>query len=152
MLARKIVLCILSVCFLSSCSGKKTISTTDKVPVVPVSGIVTVDGASAAGVKFQCIPQGDFAVKGKENLLRGSTDDTGAFRVNLYQDEKGIPPGEYALTFVWPTESMKKRSKKKEVTSDRLNGKYADAKKSPLKFKVESGKPLELEPIQLKTK
>ncbi len=141
------VLCCLTSC--SEPSGPKI----KKVPVVPVQGTVTIDGNPEMGVVVRCIPQGSFEVKEYEKSLGGRTDEAGKFKLSTYEAGDGLPPGEYALTFNWPPPvSLTKSSGKGTLSNDRLNGKYGEVEKSPLKFTVEKGKPLELEEIDLKTK
>ena len=145
---------IVSLVVLTSCGTKKnTGPKIDKVPVVPVAGEITVDGKPELGVIIQCIPQSTpFAVPGKESALIANTDKDGKFKMRVYEDEEGLPPGDYALIAYWPTISFKKRSETEKRDSDRFKSKYSTVEKAPTKFKVESGKPLKLDLIDLKTK
>lgn len=148
-----VALCSTTLLCLTACGQKKVVFTEKKVPVVPVTATVTVDGKAEAGVHYHCHPQGDFPVKEKKDAISGVTDAKGKIDFKLYFDESGIPPGDYAVTFYWPEDSLKKRSRKDEMSKDRLKQKYVKVDKAPLKFKVEAGaKKLELEPVDLVTK
>ena len=137
---------------LTSCGGQRPGLKIDRVAVVPVQGSVTVDGQPAAGVKVRCIPTGNFEAKDVVNALGGTTDEEGNFTLGTYEIADGVPPAEYALTFVWPIVSLKKQSRADEAKSDRLKGKYATKETAPIKFKVEEGEPVVLDLIDLKTK
>lgn len=145
--------CLAILPLLTSCGQKKVDFTEKKVPVVPVTVTVTVDGKPEPGVHYHCHPVGDFPVKEKADAISGVTDSTGKIDFKLYFDQSGIPPADYAVIFYWPPASVKKHSRKEDIKADQFKQKYAKVEKAPLKFKVESGaQKLELEPLDLKTK
>ena len=140
-------------CFTAGCGEKQAGPKITKVPVVPVKGEVTVDGNPEAGVVLTCVPQGAGAADKK--ILNATTDENGKFTFTTYEVGDGLPLGEYAVTFLWPpvsTFTKKRVTREEEVESDRLHGKYASAKDSPLKFTAEAGKPLALDTVDLQTK
>ena len=145
---------ILSLVVLTSCGTKKSTGPkVEKVPVVPVSGELTVDGKPEIGVIIKCIPQTTpFAVPDRADALICSTDKDGKFKLSVYDDQDGLPPGDYALTAYWPSITLGRRSEKEKRDSDQLKKKYSTVEKAPRKFTVEAGKPLKLDLIDLKTK
>lgn len=150
------VLLLCAVSCLSSCSGTKPPEfKIDKVTVVPVRGAVTVDGEPQAGVKVGVIPQGEFSYKNlSPKALSGTTNEQGEFALTTYDPADGIPPGKYSLIFTWPALALKPMGgNAAEEKSDRFKGRYATRDKSPMKVvTVEEGSPVELEPVNLKTK
>jgi hypothetical protein len=124
-----------------------------KVPVTPVTGTITVDGAPQAGIEIGCVPVGTFSYGDlSAKMLHGTTNEKGEFALGTYDLSDGVPAGEYSLTFSWPIISLIKQEDTKKAKSDRLKGKYSTAKNSPKKIKVEEGKPLQVEALDLKTK
>ena len=146
---------VLAIFGLPSCGGAKKkapVSKLDKVPVTPVKGIINVDGTPKPGIQCQFVPQDELAAKWNGRKFASITNDAGEFNVNAYQDEKGLPAGKYAVTFIWPTETMKKRSQKELEASDQLKKKYLNVTPNSKRVEVEEGKPLDLGTIELTTK
>ena len=161
MLARAVcyLTLLVAACFSISCSQKPTGRAIKKLPVVEVTGVVTVDGQPAEGVAIRCIPQGADAesrvsvLKDAVSAFRAVTKDDGTFSLRTYEEGDGLPAGEYVITFAWPApyEGMQKRSSREIEASDRLQGKYTKPE-NWVKFNVIAGSPLELEPFKLTTK
>src|SRR6185295_11508411 len=70
----------------------------------------------------------------------------GTFHVVTYGNTDGAPAGDYIVLVTWPGE----RDPNDEEASppDKLGGKFADPKTTPLKAKVESG-PTKLAPFNV---
>lgn len=134
---------------LASC-GKSAPAIPNQVPTTRVFGVVTVDGKPAEAVTVRANPLTAFPeerAKYKQGLLTQTRAD-GKFTFGIYQRDGGIPVGEYALTFLWFNSNT---SSALEANKDLLNGLYSPVDKSPKKFTVEAGKPLDLGTIELKT-
>src|SRR5262245_2780792 len=118
----------------AGCSGKDP---RQKV-CYPAEGQVLVKSQPAVGAIVAFQPAGG---ANPEEWYAGYPQATvgpdGTFHVLTYGTQDGAPAGEYVVTIVWPGE----RDPKDEEASppDKLNGQYADPKKSPLKAKVENG-------------
>jgi hypothetical protein len=67
-----------------------------KVPVAPVSGIVTVDGLAPA--PFTLVMLWD-PKKPSANVLRTICDSEGRFAFTSYEGGDGVPPGTYVVLF-----------------------------------------------------
>lgn len=143
---------IMTVCCLASCGEKRLGPKINKVPVVPVSGTVKVDGKPEAGVVIRCVPLGEFKNTDIINSMGGQTDTLGEFTLHTYEIDDGVPPGEYALLFAWPTVTLKKGGRADEDKNDRLKKKYSKLDQPFLKIKVEPDTPKTLEEVQLSTK
>jgi hypothetical protein len=123
---------------LSGCSEKR-------ITVVPVSGKVTYQGAPAAGAEVVLHPVG--AKEDKTFSATGKVKDDGTFKIGVYDEADGAPPGEYVATVQWF----------KVVQTDGGVGRgpnvlpkeYSRAESSPVKVTVENG-PTELKPIDVK--
>ncbi|MFO0917721.1 MAG: hypothetical protein U0872_05325 [Planctomycetaceae bacterium] len=139
---------------LASCSQGHKGPEIKKYPVTPVKGSVMIDGEPQAGVIIRCIPTGAFDYPGlSPETLGATTNEQGQYTLGTYEPADGVPAGEYALTFIWPTRSLRPSTRDgAELKNDRLKGKYAKAKGSPLKITVEEGSPQEVDPVELKTK
>jgi hypothetical protein len=154
--------CLALICVvftLTSCGGgPRPGSNIKRAPTVKVSGEVTVDGNAAEGVMIACIPQGNYEHPEAATLLNATSDADGRFVFTTYDLNDGLPPGEYALTFIWPKPKegpmgiAKRQTNAEKLASDQLNRKYDSAAKSPAKITVEKGNPLEMETIELTTK
>jgi 5-hydroxyisourate hydrolase-like protein (transthyretin family) len=113
---------------------------------VHVAGQVFIDGQPApAPINVMC-----HDVKGldKEHptVSQAMTDNQGRFEISTYESGDGIPPGEYVLTFEWGAISLVSMQ---YGGPDKLEGRYSDPQKSPFRFQVESGKPLDLGRLEL---
>ena len=146
------ILLLIFVFCLASCGGSKQASKVKKVPLTLVKGTVTVDGEAEQGVKVTFNPVGEFEPKEHRTGLVRTTNDKGEYVMGTYELADGLPPGEYALTFVWSPNEITLGNGPTRKPTDKFEGKYSDAKNPVLKVTVESGKPLVVEQIELKTK
>ncbi len=116
----------------------------DAKPVVPVSGVVLVDGKPLAGVRIKFHD----AAQNPQNatLSSATTDDEGHFKAWTYRPDDGVPPGEYTVTF----DDQSQTKPHMRSGPDRFKGKYSDPNKSTIKFTVPpKGKPVDLGEIEL---
>lgn len=114
-------------------------------PVLPVSGIVHVDGAPLAGIEivFNAKTQGP----SNATLSVATTDPEGRFKAWTYQKDDGIPPGDYTVTF----NDQSQAKPHLRDNPDLFKGKYSDKKNSEFKLSVpESGEPIDMGTIELK--
>ena len=113
-------------------------------PVIPVSGIVLVDGAPLANVQIRFHP----AKQDPKNatLTQATTDAEGRFKAFTYKVDDGVPPGDYTVTF----NDQSKRQPHERSSPDSFKGKYSDPNKSEIKLTVpENGKPIDMGKIEL---
>ncbi|MEO2032891.1 MAG: carboxypeptidase-like regulatory domain-containing protein [Planctomycetaceae bacterium] len=109
-------------CLVSHGCGSDRPAPPNQKKVVPVSGVVTVDGVAVPRVRVKLNPK-----QGRDSANPTSstaiTDDEGRFAVTTYYAGDGAPPGEYALTFTYIVDSSLK-------SSDAFRGAYASADSS----------------------
>ncbi|MBN9118201.1 MAG: carboxypeptidase regulatory-like domain-containing protein [Planctomycetes bacterium] len=111
---------------------------------VPLSGKVTVNGKPAARAKVFFTP----TAPGKTVLPSAETAADGTFRVSTLVPDDGLPPGEYAVTVIWPIYSP---GGDQEVEGpDRLKGRYNDVRNPAAKVVVTEGQ-TELPVLELRT-
>lgn len=109
-------------------------ATRTKLKTVPVSGLVSLDGAALPGafVTFTLIqPEGKAAVRGD-----AVSEGDGSFRASTYTAFDGLPEGKYSVTVV------QRRPFLREDGSEGANllpAKYAAAKTSGLTVEVKQG-------------
>ncbi|MEZ6035529.1 MAG: carboxypeptidase-like regulatory domain-containing protein [Planctomycetaceae bacterium] len=116
----------------------------DAKPVVPVSGVVHVDGVAKAGVRIVFHAK----VQDPKNATQSvaTTDAEGKFKAWTYQIDDGVPPGDYTLTFNDQSEAKPHL----RDNPDLLNGKYSDPVKSEFELTVpESGGPVDMGTLEL---
>ncbi|QDT55764.1 Nickel uptake substrate-specific transmembrane region [Caulifigura coniformis] len=108
-------------------------------PKVPVAGRVLVNGKPAAGVtvRFQ---SDDGELAGQDRQPVATTDDQGNFQLSSHGNADGAAPGNYVVTFFWPTNPIK-------ADKDRLRGRFMNAAQS--RFKVSIGQDTALPPFEL---
>lgn len=112
----------------------------------PVKGTLLIDGKPVGNVAVRCV-----SVQKLDATTPPSstfTRDDGTFEISTYEKSDGVPEGEYVLTFQWGEHNLITRA----YVGDKLGGRYADAKKSTIRFKVEKGKPVDLGKVELTTK
>jgi hypothetical protein len=95
-----------------------------------ITGIVHVDGEPAEGVTLTLHPD-----DGSGSVATGISGAGGKFEVSTFEAGDGAPPGEYQVTFVWGDYDPLTRSQK----GDRLNGRYASSKDTPVQWSVQAG-------------
>ena len=121
---------------LSSCGR------TDSPRPYPCKGSVRINGEPAkdAMVAFYHLDEW-----GKRTIVPMAwTDDHGDFVLTTYKEGDGAPAGDYEVTITWPAYHTRRG-----VGPDRLDGRFADPKKSGLHAHVEA-KDNELEPFTIK--
>jgi hypothetical protein len=107
-----------------------------------VSGQVLVNGAPAADAKITLHHSEDW---GERTIVpQAWTDDDGRFVLSTYGIDDGAPAGNYRVTVEWPAYRTIK-----DMGPDRLEGKYANRKSSPVSVDIQAGKN-ELPPFLLK--
>ena len=119
-------------------------------PTVPVFGMLVVDGKPAEQtVSIACWPTKDIPnpQAGYPAVAAGVSAE-GKFELNMFSNKKGIPEGEYALTFTWLKTPEAPSSIDAEL--DSFEQRYDTIAKSPKKFTVAAGKELDLGTIELK--
>ena len=82
--------------------------------------------------------------------IAAMTTPDGRFSLDLYRHKRGLPEGEYALSFIWL--KLVDSPSSLDASKDFLKGKYNNVAKSPKKFTVTIGDPVDLEDIKLTTK
>ncbi len=125
----------------------------------PVSGTVTVNGQPAVGAQVTFYPAGQSGVQVVPSTGIVAADGTFTLSTN---GKAGAPPGQYEVTIVWPEERKSKTAGKlpegyigemgrsdEGPAADRLQGRYADRQKSPLRATVEP-RETKLPPFELK--
>ncbi len=112
---------------------------------VPLSGKVTVNGKRAGRVKVFFTPTAP--PQGKAVLPSAESAADGTFRVSTLLPDDGLPPGEYAVTALWPT--YRPGGDQEIEGPDRFQGRYNDSKNPPLKVVVKEGQ-TELPPLELR--
>jgi hypothetical protein len=122
---------------LAGCGGET------RVPVLAVSGHVTVNGEPAEGAQVFLHPQGHEL---PENVgAIGTVKSDGQFAIGSYESSDGVPPGNYVATVQWlkvvETEGGAGRG------PNVLPTEYASPETSPVKLTVKDG-PAEL-PIDI---
>jgi len=125
-----------------------------KVPLTKVTGKVTVDGAPQPLVVVTFIPTGPFEPSDRAQTLVAVSDEQGNYAPSTYEMRDGLPAGEYGVIFSWtpvPPLRLGQSDEDQPEPTDKLNGKYSDRENPPLKIKVESGKPLVIDVMDLKT-
>jgi hypothetical protein len=117
---------------------------TDAKPVIPVGGVVLVNGKPVAGIqiKFHAVSQDPQ----NATLSMAKTDDDGAFHAWTYRADDGVPPGEYTLTF----DDQSQAKPHLRSNQDLFKGKYSNPKTSKFKLTVpEDGEPVDMGEIEL---
>ena len=107
----------------------------ERLPTVPVRGVVTVDDIPAADLSVKlhsvAVPEGEAAIyAAKPTAL---TEGDGTFSVSTYENGDGVAAGEYVVTFEWLKFD---RIANSYGGPDRLGNRYSDPAKSPFKIKV----------------
>lgn len=119
--------------------------------LVPVTGIVQVDGKPAEGASLIFFTN-DAAMT---LIPSAQADASGKFSI-ITDGKNGIPTGSYDVTVIWPDPSVKPTESQRmqgliESGPDLLGGKYGKKGASGLKVDISSSTK-ELPPFELKTK
>jgi hypothetical protein len=101
-----------------------------RMPRVPVSGRVTIDGQPLAEATVVFLKKGGLADPNAD-APRGVTDQDGRYQLSTYAENDGAPQGEYLVGIITApnTEGLVKRD-------DPLKGRYANPETSSLTFTV----------------
>ena len=99
----------------------------DRKPVFPVTGSVYFQGRPAAGTRVAFHPSRDPSDHGLCPQAVVAAD--GSFRLTTYAAADGVPAGEYFVTLYAPASGPDDDI---HVHPDRLGGRYADPKSTPL--------------------
>ncbi|MFO0928586.1 MAG: hypothetical protein U0736_16450 [Gemmataceae bacterium] len=94
---------------------------------------MTVSGQPAGHVRVALHPLGNGAAHGLRPVATTQAD--GSFRLTTYVAGDGAPPGEYAVTLIWPDESLP-IDECVELVHDRLKGRYSDPATTPLRITI----------------
>lgn len=147
------VVCCLAGCGESKKAPKNATQLPPKQEVIPVKGVIHVNGAAGERVHCRLVPiilgDGIESPNVAGEMIAISNID-GEFNFRKYEGEDGVPAGKYFLTFTWPTMSMSTRGKGGLGQNDQLKGKYASIDGNTQKVVVEQGKPVDLGTIELK--
>lgn len=107
-----------------------------------VIGTVLVNGVPAERVNV-CLRNTDESVKGNARNPVAMTDANGRFSISTDAGADGAVPGEYVVTFFWPSSNTPMSS------HDRFGGAFGDDKTSHYRIQVPVPGGGELEPFRL---
>ena len=117
---------LLVAALLCGCGG----SDPSRVPLLPTSGKVIVDGQPAAGVQVRFRPAAD--PNALDALVPfGNTDENGVYVLGTYEPGDGAPAGRYKVTLFWPD-----RPPGPQPGDDQLGGVYTLANRTTLEATV----------------
>lgn len=116
----------------------------DRLPTVPVTGSVRVDGKPAAGVQVVLHPVDAADPKLAKLRPTGRTEADGSYRIGTYEMADGAPAAEYRITAEWfaggpattTSEAADPEANAAATQSDRLGGRFANPETSALKASV----------------
>jgi hypothetical protein len=113
----------------------------DRLAVYPARGQVFVSGQPAANAEVFFHPAS--FTHPHTGCPQAEVDGDGWYTLSTYNDKDGAPAGEYAVTVVWPTGPKPPDegplSTQSPPPKDRLNGRFADPKTTPLRRTVKKG-------------
>lgn len=116
-------------------------SSGDRLPVVPVSGSVVLEGEPVEGAMLVFHPR-ESRDAGVLSYAESTAD--GTFQASTYDAYDGIPEGDYAVTLTWPEID--------EIDGgfgpDRLKGKFNAPESTPFRATV-AGPSMTLEPFDV---
>ncbi|MGF1581468.1 MAG: hypothetical protein ACFCD0_19250 [Gemmataceae bacterium] len=104
---------------------------------VRVRGKVTVDGKPAVAARVR------FFAKDKIDsppISEGRVQEDGSFVLTTLQPGDGVPSGTYKVVITWKN-MTRSLGEERETGPDKLKGKYADPKKTPLEIEIRSSSP-----------
>ena len=133
-----VVLCVSG----AGCSSER--KPANELTVVPVSGVVLVDGQPLAGVRIKMFSQTQD--REKRAFPRGVTDEEGRFHAWTYRVNDGVPPGDYVMTYVDHSQA----DPRQRENTDGFQGRYSDRKSKERLITVpDSGEPFDMGTIEL---
>ena len=135
-----VVLCLLS----AGCSSER--KPVNEKPVVPVSGVIHVDGGPLAGIEIKFHPE----VQSDSHRIfpKATTDAEGRFEGWSYRKGDGLATGNYTLTFIdhsAPSKPFERASSKPDL----FQGKYSDPKNTEHILTVPADSPVDMGVIEL---
>lgn len=98
--------------------------------LVPIGGIIRVDGKPTAGISLVLHP-----VDGGGEVSTGISTDGGVFQIDTFTAGDGAAPGDYVLTFAWSEFDPVQRGMK----GDKLGGRYAKVSTSNIRWTIPPG-------------
>jgi len=126
-----LVLALLALVFFSGCDKPR-----EQVPVVPVTGKLTVNGKPAAGALVVLHPAaGALPTDIRPNAYVGAD---GTFRLNTYGSSDGAPVGDYVVTVEW-RKLETKQGQEPQLGPNLVPKEYAKSSTSKLKATVAEG-------------
>lgn len=117
-----------------------------KVPVVPVTGKVTVRGEIPVGAQVVLHAKGHTLPEGVSPV--GRVGEDGTFTVSIYGAGEGVPAGDYVATVEW-FKVVKTRDGETYSGPNVVPPKYSNPATSPLLVTVKR-EPADLEPIVIR--
>ncbi|QDU13981.1 hypothetical protein CA11_17850 [Gimesia maris] len=112
----------------------------DKITTNAVTGRLTVNGAPATGATVRFHPETPQTGTKYPLLPSGKVDAEGVYQLTTYEGPDGAPAGAYTVTIEWPDRNWRPpNGGMPPPPPDRLQGVYADPKKSTIHLKVEEG-------------
>ena len=103
----------------------------------PVRGEVFVGDQPAVGAAVTFYPVNADADKSKR-IPTAVVEKDGSFRLTTLTANDGAPPGEYNVTITWC--DMRREDGDTITGPDQLQGRYANATRSPIKATIQPGK------------
>lgn len=131
--------------FTLACLGLTSCTRGDRPRVYPVQGQLLFDGHPVEGALLVLHP---VATGPSSAHPTARTAADGSFHVTSYRAGDGAAEGEYVVTAEWRPLVTKPESPDPEPGPNRLPSKYADARTSPLRAKVNAG-PTDLASLEL---
>jgi len=118
---RLLLLSLAATVVVTGCRPAKT----PKLDTYPVSGQVMVNGKPAVRAEVRMRPSKPLLDPMKRSVEPyGIVEADGMFRISTYRDKDGAPPGEYAITVVWPTVTVE--GGEEVFGPDRLKGRFGN--------------------------
>lgn len=112
----------------------------ETIPTQRVSGQISINGVPAVGATVRFYPETPQAGTEYALMPSGTADEAGVYYLTTYEGDDGAPVGEYAVTIEWPDKDWRPPGGgMPPPPPDRLQGEYADPKKSTIHYTVVEG-------------
>jgi len=122
-----------------------------ELTVFPVSGSISIDGKPPVGAEIRCRPSTPLKDPAKRSIEPFAfVEQDGTFQVGTYLGDDGAPPGEYALTIVWPIITVEGGEEVRGA--DRLKGRFDKPERPIAKVTVKADEDTYIPEIVLKTR
>lgn len=113
-------------------------STTKELATFPVTGLIKVNGKSPERAEIRLKPRVPLEDPKRRSVEPYAiVESDGSFQVSTYQDGDGAPPGEYAVTVIWPEITVE--GGEEVYGRDRLGHAFADPRKPVVTIEVIEG-------------